>query len=75
MTRVDDLKKKILPYRKQEEQPILFYLMNKRFQNKRPTIICTNMTSKEFADFVGQALIDRIRSNRIRIELNGSSLR
>ena len=63
------------PYRKQEEQPILFYLMNKRFQNKRPTIICTNMTSKEFADFVGQALIDRIRSNRIRIELNGSSLR
>ena len=63
------------PDRKQEEQPILFYLLNKRFQNKRPTIICTNMTSKEFADFMGQALIDRIRSNRIRIELNGSSLR
>jgi hypothetical protein len=33
------------------------------------------MSSKEFADFMGQALIDRIRSNRIRIELNGGSLR
>ena len=63
------------PERKQEEQLILFYLLNRRFQNKRPTIICTNMTSKEFADFMGQALIDRIRSNRIRIELNGKSLR
>ena len=63
------------PERKQEEQLILFYLLNRRFQNKRPSIICTNMTSKEFADFMGQALIDRIRSNRIRIELNGKSLR
>lgn len=63
------------PDRKQMEQPILFYLLNRRYQNKRPTIICTNMSSKEFADFMGQALIDRIRSNRIRVELNGKSLR
>lgn len=63
------------PEKKQQEQSVLFYLMNRRYQNKRPTIVCTNMSSKEFADFMGQALIDRIRSNRIRIELNGSSLR
>lgn len=63
------------PERKQMEQPVLFYLLNRRYQNKRPTIVCTNMSSKEFANFMGQALIDRIRSNRIRIELNGSSLR
>lgn len=63
------------PERKQMEQPVLFYLLNRRYQNKRPTIICTNMSSKEFADFMGQALIDRIRSNRIRVELNGNSLR
>ena len=63
------------PDRKLLEQPILFYLLNRRFQNNRPTVVCTNMSSKEFADFMGQALIDRIRSNRIRVELNGSSLR
>ena len=63
------------PERKSYEQPILFYLLNRRFQNHRPTVVCTNMSSKEFADFMGQALIDRIRSNRIRIELNGGSLR
>ena len=63
------------PDRKNFEQPILFYLLNRRFQNKRPTIVCTNMSSSEFANFMGQALMDRIRSNRIRIELNGKSLR
>lgn len=63
------------PERKNTEQPILFYLLNRRFQNKRPTIVITNMSSKEFADFMGQALIDRIRSDRIRIEMNGDSLR
>lgn len=63
------------PERRSVEQPILFYLLNRRYQNRRPTVICTNMSSKEFADFMGQALIDRIRSNRIRIELNGKSLR
>lgn len=63
------------PDRKNFEQPILFYLLNRRFQNKRPTIVCTNMSPSEFANFMGQALMDRIRSNRIRIELNGKSLR
>lgn len=63
------------PERRQTEQPVLFYLLNRRFQNKRPTIICTNMSSREFADFMGQALIDRIRSNRVRVELNGDSFR
>lgn len=63
------------PERRQIEQPVLFYLLNRRFQNKRPTIVITNMSAKELADFLGQALIDRIRSNRIRIELNGKSLR
>ena len=63
------------PERRQTEQPVLFYLLNRRFQNKRPTIVITNMSAKELADFLGQALIDRIRSNRIRIELNGKSLR
>ena len=33
------------------------------------------LNPKEFADFMGQALIDRIRSNRIRVEMNGDSLR
>lgn len=63
------------PEKRIAEQSVLFYLANRRFQNKRPTIMCTNLTSREFADFMGQALIDRIRSNRIRVELNGESLR
>jgi DNA replication protein DnaC len=63
------------PHRKQQEQEVLFYLINKRYQNRRPTIICSNLTGEEFAQHLGEALIDRIKSRRIRIDLNGQSLR
>ena len=63
------------PHKKQQEQEILFYLINKRYQNNRPTILCSNLDGTEFATYVGEAVIDRIKSRRIRIDLDGESKR
>ena len=63
------------PHKRQQEQDVLFYLINKRYQNHRPTILCSNLNGEEFAQHLGEALIDRIKSRRVRIDLNGASLR
>lgn len=63
------------PHKRQQEQDVLFYLINKRYQNHRPTILCSNLNGEEFAQHLGEALIDRIKSRRVRIDLNGQSLR
>jgi DNA replication protein DnaC len=63
------------PHKKQQEQEVLFYLINTRYQNRRPTILCSNLNGEEFAQHLGEALIDRIASRRVRIDLNGQSLR
>lgn len=63
------------PHKRQQEQEVLFYLINSRYQNRRPTILCSNMSGEEFAQHLGEALIDRIKSRRIRIDLNGPSMR
>lgn len=62
-------------HKKEKEQEILFYLINKRYQNNRPTILCSNLEGAEFSQYVGEAVIDRIRSRRVRIDLNGESKR
>lgn len=58
-----------------EEREVLFYLLNKRYANKRPTIICTNLDAQEFSAFIGQALIDRLKGRNTKLIFNGSSLR
>lgn len=63
------------PHKKQQEQEILFYLINKRYQNNRPTILCSNLDGVEFGNYVGEAVIDRIKSRRTRIDLDGKSKR
>ena len=64
-----------MPNRKEQEQETLFYLMNRRYANSRATIIVSNMSLKEFSDFAGQAIIDRMKGKAIFIELAGESRR
>lgn len=64
-----------MPNRKEQEQETLFYLMNRRYANGRATIIVSNMSLKEFSDFAGQAIIDRMKGKAIFIELAGESRR
>lgn len=58
-----------------QEQEILFYLLNKRYANNRPTVICSNLNVKEFSSYIGQALTDRLKGRNIKIILDGKSLR
>lgn len=58
-----------------QEQEILFYLLNKRYANNRPTVICSNLGVKEFSSYIGQALTDRLKGRNIKIVLEGKSLR
>lgn len=79
----DLVKKKLLvldeigryEHRKNEEQDILFYILNKRYANSRPTILCSNLEKKAFADYIGTALTDRLKGRNIQFILNGESKR
>lgn len=58
-----------------QEQEILFYLLNKRYANNRPTVVCSNLGVKEFSSYIGQALTDRLKGRNVKIVLEGKSLR
>jgi DNA replication protein DnaC len=57
------------------EKAILYYIMNKRYTENRPTVIITNFGDKELAGYFGAALIDRIAEKRVRVEFTGASYR
>ena len=58
-----------------DEQKVLFYLLNKRYANKRPTIICSNLTPAAFSKYIGEALTDRLKGRNTKLIFNGESLR
>jgi DNA replication protein DnaC len=46
----------------------LYYILNSRWENKRPTIITTNLSSEEFISKYGKRCIDRMRGTKQIIE-------
>ena len=51
-------------------------LISYRYNNLLPTIFITNMEIKEFKEFVGDRVADRMRENKVvRVLMNGKSLR
>lgn len=63
------------PIKQDEEKEVLFYLINKRYANNLPTILCSNLDPKEFSEYVGQAVIDRLKNKNTKLILNGKSKR
>ena len=61
--------------KKNEEQDILFYILNRRYANNRPTVLCSNLDKKGFADYIGTALTDRLKGKNIKLILEGESKR
>lgn len=59
----------------EEEQEVLFYLINKRYENNLPTVLCSNFTYKEFAEFAGAAVTDRIKDCNYKMTFGAQSLR
>lgn len=47
------------------EQVILFDVLNRRYLDFRPTILLTNLKSKEFEEFIGARAFDRLREGGI----------
>ena len=63
-----------------EQSNIFFKLMEERYQNRRSTIITTNLDYPEWAAFLGQkpmvaALLDRLRHRCVTLRIDGETLR
>lgn len=49
------------------EKMILFEIINKRYENLKPTILISNLSLKNLEDFVGERIMDRMRENGGRV--------
>jgi len=45
------------------EKMILFQIINKRYEEMKPTILISNLGAEELKDYVGDRVIDRMREN------------
>lgn len=50
-------------------------LLNHRYANKRPTLLTTNLGTKDFKDRFGERIADRLREDALFIEVDAKSLR
>ena len=57
------------------ERGILYYILNKRYNLRKDTVLITNYTAKELDDNLGKAIMDRIAEKRVRVEFTGQSYR
>lgn len=45
------------------EQNLLFDILNERYENRRPTLLLTNLTTQEVKVFLGERIYDRLRDD------------
>lgn len=61
--------------RQEHEMEILSYLLRKRYDNQKPTILITNLTKDGLLDKVGEAVTDRLFETGECVEFSGESYR
>lgn len=59
----------------ESEKRILFSILDNRVTSKKPTILMTNLGSKDFVLVLGDRLYDRIRSKCVPVLFKGNSMR
>lgn len=59
----------------QEEQYALYQIINERYNRRKPTVLISNQTKKEFLNYVGIAAADRLSESAQCIEFTGMSYR
>lgn len=59
----------------ESEKRILFSILDNRVTSKKPTILMTNLGSKDFVWVLGDRLYDRIRSKCVPVLFKGNSMR
>lgn len=58
-----------------DEQYMLYQVINERYNRKKPTILISNQTKKDFFQYVGIATTDRLTESAEVVELTGKSYR
>ena len=58
-----------------DEQYMLYQIINERYNRRKPTVLISNQTKKEFLQYVGIATADRLIESAEVVELQGKSYR
>ena len=58
-----------------EEQYMLYQLINERYNRRKPTILISNQTKKDFLNYIGIAAADRLTESAQVVEFTGKSYR
>jgi len=58
-----------------EEQYMLYQIINERYNRRKPTVLISNQTKKEFLQYIGIAAADRLTESAQVVELTGKSYR
>jgi DNA replication protein DnaC len=59
----------------ENEQMILFEVLNRRYADLRPTILLTNLSGEAFKDMLGERTIDRLRERAVFVPFTWDSYR
>ena len=59
----------------EDEQRILFDVIDRRYSELRPTILLTNLNGASFAEFIGPRLMDRLRERAVVVPFKWASHR
>ena len=57
------------------EQNLLNYIISERYANNLPLVLVTNLNKKEFVEYLGMAVFDRLIETCISLEFTGQSQR
>lgn len=59
----------------EDEQLILFDILDRRYSELRPTILLTNLEGKAFSEFLGPRIMDRLRERAVFVPFRWESYR
>lgn len=60
---------------KSDEWNILWQILNERYEQDKPTVLVSNLTKRELAEYLGAHIVDRFTETCRVIEFTGSSYR
>ena len=59
----------------EDEQVILFDVLNRRYRENKPTILLTNLGGKGLTEFLGPRIIDRLKEKAVFVPFRWDSYR
>lgn len=58
-----------------DEQYMLYQIINERYNRRKPTVLISNQTKREFLNYIGIAAADRLTESAKTVEFKGQSYR